>query len=672
MFTGDVGDQKFTAMTGELTRVSSRGATTQWVCHPSAADGSSPAITFRATSTLDGGCERWSYRVANDQPNATVCDVTFPIIEGVRFGGSWQDNRVLWPSMYTGALVDALDSQPAFEAQARTACKGVPYLYGMYTGDLCLPLFVHLGHSQSLAMTVLDPTHEVLTLRGLRNDDGMRYEVITHPKVRSGKSWSFGDIEIRRNDSADWHPVADRYREWLIAQGLRPPTPRRGDVAALMYGRWDGLLTGEAIRWAKALDIHDVCLWLPLYGRGDQYYPCYFPPPDLGVAGMTAKLRELREAGLASYFYTNGYLLSPLQTQADALAWSAKCPKDYPDWMAKGDHGYAETAAKFRADGNDFAGDWLQKPGGVDALRVRRVSFQWGEFPIYFWHERPFWAACVASPDWRKLFRDTARLHAQMGAGGIYLDQTAAIAPELCSATGHGHDDDSFGLWNRAYLRLLQEVQQVGESISPGFFMEAEGAGDLYARYMDRFLCNFGPTVHPPPSFPRLLRYAVPWARFDCGQQGYDDAAAMAAHVQRTLLLGGIFRTTGGAATGPEAPPPATEAAKLLRAGIVMRRKLAPFIDSGRYMDDVGMRAEGCACARWFDGGENGVLVVVDTLEDGARVSLRVSRRLRLGEARRLDWQTGAASPAKARMDQQGISVEGLVKGFSLIEIPAR
>jgi hypothetical protein len=573
--------------------------------------------------------------------------------------------------MYTGALIDALGSQDAFEAQAKTACKGVPYLYGAYVGDLCLPFFVHLGARESLSVTVFDPTHEVLTLYGTRHDNGMRYEVATHPRVPSGGRWSFGEIEVRHSDTPDWHPVADRYREWLIAQGFRPPTPRRGDVATLMYGRWDGLLPSEVRAWAGAFDVHDVCLWLPLYGRGDQYYPCFFPPPDLGVAGMTAKLGEIRAAGLAPYFYTNGYLLSPLQTPADALAWNARFPQAYPEYIAKGDGGYASTAAKFRAGGNDYAGDWLSTPGGIDRLRVRRVSFQWGEFPLYFWHERPFWAACVATPEWRKLFRDTARLHAQMGARGIYLDQTSAIAPELCAASGHGHDHDSFGLWNRAYLQLLQETQRAGEAISPGFFMEAEGASDLYAKYMDRYLCNFGPTSYPPPSFPRLLRYTVPWARFDCGQVGLDDAAAMTAHIERTLLLGGIFRVGGGAATGPEAPAPKTEATHLLREAIHTRRTLTPFMEVGRFMDDAGLTTEGCSAATWFDGGAKGVLIVVRAEGADAHVVLRPGRKLRVQAAQRLDWATGIASPAHVEAAPQGIRIDAFTPGFNLILIPA-
>ena len=684
VYTGDVSAQKFVVLSGELTRLSSRGDTTEWSCRPSAAD-RKPAITFQATCVTRGDAERWSYRVVNDEPDTTVSEISFPIIEGVRFGDSWAGNRVLWPSMYTGALVDALGSQEGFEAQARTACKGVPHLYGMYQGDLCLPFFVHQGGGHSFAVTVLDPTHEVLTLIGTRHDNGMRYEVSTHPRVPSGKTWQFGEIEVRHSESADWHPVADRYREWLVTQGFRPPTPRRGDIAAFMYGRWDGLQPQEAIAWAKALDIHDVCLWLPLYGRGDQYYPCYFPPPDLGVAGMTATLAQLRAAGLSPYFYTNGYLLSPLQTDADAQDWTKRYPKDYPDWMAKGDHGYAETAAKFRA-GYDYAGDWLQTPGGVDRLRVRRVSYQWGEFPLYFWHQRPFWAACVAAPEWRKLFRDTARLHAQMGACGIYLDQTSAIAPELCAATGHGHDDDSFGLWNRAYLRLLEETQRAGEAALtpsprvergpggevPGFFMEDEGASDLYAKYMDRFLCRFGPETYPPPNFPRLFRYAVPWARFDCGQMGFDDAAAMRAHVEKTLLLGGIFRVSGGAASGAQAPPPTTEAARLLRAGVQARRKLVPFMDAGRYMDDVGLTTEGCSAARWFDGGANGMLVVANADRADASVVLKTTARLQTESAQRLDWASGVMSPCRVHRTADGIVAEGLAQGMNVIIIPAR
>jgi len=670
-FVGDLADQRFVTLTGELERMGQDGARTEWRCRPATAEGERWELTFEATCVREGDTERWRYRVANDRPGATVCSVTFPIVEGVRPGGSWEGSRVLWPSLYQGALVDDLRSQEAFEEQCRAVCKDVPRLFGRYQGDLCLPFFVHLGGGESFGIMASDPTHEVLTFEGFREAEGMRYQVTTSPRVRPGGAWSFGDIEVFRG-GADWHAPADRYREWLIAQGFEPQGPRRGDVAAFTYGRWDGLLPEEAIRWAKALDIRDVCLWVVLYGRGDQYYPCYFPRLELGVEGMTAKLRELRDAGLVPYFYTNGYLLSPLQTPEDAAEWSRKYPDRYPDWLAKGDTGYAETVAECRAGGEDFAGEWLQRPGGILPVRVRRVSFEWGEFPVYFWHQRPFWAACVAAPEWRKLFRDTARLHARMGAGGVFVDQVAAIHPELCSAQGHGHDDDSFGMWNRAYLRLLEETKDAGEALAPGFFIETEGASDLYARYVDRYLCHFGKA--PERGFPRMLKYTAPWVRTDQGQVGLDDPAELTRHIERTLLLGGVFRVSGGGPTGedkPDDPRLTGEGTRLLGAAVRARRALVDFMDGGRYRDDVGLTAAACREARWFEGGA-GVLIVAAAEKPGASVEVRATRGLDRARAYSLDWRTGAASDASVTQVGESVRAESLGEGLNLVVVPAR
>jgi len=674
VFLGDPAKQDFRTLVGRPleTKPTPTGLSVRYELRDES--GGLWRISFEAEMSRDGDSVSWRYRTANQQAGATVCRVVFPIVRGVLIGGKWADNRILWPGKYVGARIDGLKSAEEFARQCRDACKGVSHLHGMYQGDLCLPFFVQTGKDAAFSVMVCDPTHEVIALDGYRRKDGMEYRVTTTPRVPFGAAWTFGEVKVITLEQADWHVVADRYRDWLVQQDFRPPV-RHGDIAALMYGRWDGLKTGEAIRWAKALDIRDVCLWVVLYGKGDRYYPCYFPPPELGVSGLKAKLDVLRKAGLSPYFYTNHYLLSPLQTEADAQEWTSKYPEKYPRWLARNDHGYAETAKRFRARHPGFAGKWLETPGGILPLRVRRVDYHWGEYPMYFWHRRPFWAACVATPQWQKLFEDVAALHARLGAGGIYVDQIAAIRPELCSAAGHGHDTDSFGFWNRASLRLLRRIRREGEKNQPGFFIEAEGATDLYAKYIDRYLCNFKMPDPKSTSWPRLFRYTVPWARFDVGNCGYQDADKMKRHVEETLLLGCIFRASGGTATGPEPrndPRLRSDAVQLLKAAIQTRRRLGPFIDKGRFMDDVGLKTTGCSKAAWFDG-ENGVLIAVKASGGDATVGLTTDREdLNVRSAAAIDWQTGRKRRARTSMTNSVVSVTGLEAGFNLVVIPAK
>jgi hypothetical protein len=669
-FEGDLSQQRFVSLGGELSPVGNGARGTEWSTTLKAPGGQQRAVEFRAWSRTDGAGEHWSYSITNREPDLTVCEVTFPIVEGVCLGGSLKGNEVYWPSMYRGARVTDLVDEEGFRRQASDACKGVPYLYGAYQGDLCLPLFVQTGPGGAFGMTAMDPTSEVLTFIGTRSDTGMRYQVATHPQVRTGASWGFGEVLVSRSSHPDWHPYADRYREWLTRHGFGP-RKMRGDVCTMIYGRWGELRVPEAIRWAKAYDARDVLLWVNLYGRGDQYYPCYFPEPKTGIAGMTDMLGQLRKAGLAPYFYTNGYLLSPLQQEGDAQDWQRKHPSDYPEWLAPGDHGYADTVAEFRK-GYDFAGPWLQTPGELEARRVRRVSFQWGEFPAYWWHYRPFWAACVDSPDWRKLMRDTARLHAQMGACGMFLDQVGAIHPELCAAAGHGHDGESFGLWNRAYLELLKEVQQEGARDYPGFFLEAEGAADRYAQHMDKYLSNFGEPAGPP-AYPQMLRYSAPWVRTDDGCIRPTTAAGSVRYVERALLLGSIFRVNGGQGEGPDDPndPLLTgEAMKLLRAGIQTRRDLVPFMDDGRYMHTVGLQTKGCAEAAWFQG-PAGVLIVARAGRNGAAVSVGPVEGLDLERAHEVDWRTGREGAVRVHRAAGRLAVTGLGEGYHLVVVPA-
>jgi hypothetical protein len=670
-YEGDLGEQRLVNLSGELAPAGRTAEATEWTATLRADDGRRMAVHFQAWCRARAEGERWSYAITNREPGLTICGVTFPIVEGVRLGGSLEGNEVYWPSMYRGARITNLADADQFQRQAGAACKGVPYLYGAYQGDLCLPFFVQTGPGGAFGMTVMDPTSEVLTFIGSRSDDGMRYQVSTHPKVRTGASWRFGDVLVSCSSRPDWHPYADRYRAWLTRNGFGPRT-MRGDVCTMTYGRWGDLRVPEAIRWARAYDARDVLLWVILYGRGDQYYPCYFPEPKTGVAGMTAMLGELRKAGLAPYFYTNGYLLSPLQKAGDSLQWQRQAPKEYPDWLAAGDHGFGETVASFRK-GYDFAGDWLQTPGELESRRVRRVSFQWGEFPVYWWHSRPFWAACVNSPDWRKLFRDTARLHAEMGAAGMFLDQVGAIHPELCAATGHGHDDDSFGLWNRAYLQLLADVREGARPTCPDFLLEAEGAADRYSLHMDKYLSNFG-EPSGPPSYPQMLRYAAPWVRTDDGSTRPGTAREAVRYVERALMLGSIFRVNGAQAEGPDDlndPLLTCEAMGLLRAGIQTRRELVPFMDEGRYMHTVGLQAKGCAEAAWFSG-PAGVLVVVRTRRNGAAVSVSPAGEVDAGRAYEVDWRTGKQAAVVAQRTGGRLTLQSIGQGFTLLIVPAR
>lgn len=672
-FVGDVANQHFINLRGRLRLLRHEGRQSIYRCRLSDPQRRRYAISFTARCQQSKLAQRWSFMVVNDENNTTICQVTFPTVAGVRLSDDWTGERIVWPSLYQGALLSDLTSQQVFVSQAKQACKGLPYLHGRYQGDLCLPFFVHLGQRGSFGIMVLDPTHEVVSLDGFRDEDGMRYTVTVYPRIPPGHKWSFGEVEVFASPVADWHIHADRYRQWLVEQGFKRPGPDLTDVATFNYGRWDGLLTEEIIRWCQVFDIRDVGMWQQLFGHGDQYYPCYFPPPKVGVEGMKKKLAELRRAGLQPYFYTNYYLLSPLQTAEDALEWSRKHPKQYPQWLAKGDKGYAEAVRWFRSQGYDFADPWLHQRGGILPLRVRRVDFKWGEFPVYFWHRRPFYVACVAAPQWRKLFADVAQLHAQMGARGIYMDQLAAMHPELCSAPGHSHDHDSFGMWNRAALRLAREVKEAGSRVAGCFFIEAEGAADLYARYVDRFLCWFD--EGPKLGFPQLLHYTVPWLRADVGTPKLKDPDRTRRLIERTFLVGATFRIGGGGPTGPFDPNASvftTEAAKMLRAAIRTRRRLKPLMDEGRFMDTVNLSYHHCSAATWFQA-PAGVLVVAIAQAHAADVTLSKPPPLEPSQAWAVDWKTNTRRPASASAAGDGaVRIANLSPGLNLIVLPAR
>ena len=80
-------------------------------------------ISFEADMTRTGDTCSWRYRITNEEPDATVCGVVFPVVRNVLIGGKWTDNRILWPGRYVGALIDDLKSAEQFEKQCRDAAK---------------------------------------------------------------------------------------------------------------------------------------------------------------------------------------------------------------------------------------------------------------------------------------------------------------------------------------------------------------------------------------------------------------------------------------------------------------------------------------------------------------------------------------------------------------------
>jgi hypothetical protein len=577
-------------------------------------------LSFRARRLGGGGQESWDYEITNASTDLTVSELTFPSTRPLRLSSSWGDETLVWPSLYQGALLTGLTSPEAFEAAARAAAKNNPYLTGRYQGDLCLPFCVQQGGGGAAALRVEDPTHEVFRLNATWAAEGMRYSVQTYPGLRPGDSWAFGRIQVLNLRGADWHTVADLHRTWLCANGFGPRPDRHREVAALVYGRWDRLDPAEILEWAPRVGARDVLLWVVLFGRGDQYYPCYFPNEQtVAMVAMKEALGAMREAGLDAYFYTNGYLLSPLQTKADVEEWHARDPAAYPEYIADGDHG------------------------------------------------RPFYAACVAAPEWRKLLCDTARLHAEMGAGGMFVDQPGAIHPEVCTATGHGHDRDSWGLWNRAYLELMQEVRAAGDAVHPGFFLEIEGAADLYARDCARSLGAFGPTLSGP-AFPALLKYTVPWLMADQGTVSMTtaDDESLADIVARTFLHGGSFRIGFPHNFAPSQIHEDGIAA--LASAVAVRRRLAAVMDAGRFLHGQGLDVSGGE-ATWFSAGARVVVVVRVTAETG---SVRLPPDLCTSpfEVTDLSWRDGTDEPVAVEVDDYGRRViSGLSEGLHLLVV---
>jgi hypothetical protein len=263
-FRGDLAGQNFVTYSSPLTNAKSTTSATPFSSVLVGPDGQPSSIAVAGEATESAGVQAWRFRVQNREPDWTAAEVTLSLTQPVRIDPQWRGERILWPGLYRGALVDDLASAEGFKRQAQAASRSPSgLLAGDYSGRLCLPFVVQEGSSEVFALLVHDPTHQVVRLVAKRTDAGMLYSVVFYPRIVPGGAWSVGEVKIVRARSRDWHFVADIHRNWLVDQGFRPETSKC-HVGVLTYGRWDDFRPDEIIQWAKRTGIHDVLLWVLL------------------------------------------------------------------------------------------------------------------------------------------------------------------------------------------------------------------------------------------------------------------------------------------------------------------------------------------------------------------------------------------------------------------------
>jgi len=262
-------------------------------------------VEARATVTADladgDGAVRLRATVENSRPlwpstAIRIPRVTFPAIDGLRIGESAEDDRLA-----TGRIQGEELANPASVLQSLRVTQ--------YPGHACLPwqdLFDSAGGGVYLS-PLTDGTCQLEILA--RGRDGLmmlgsRWWTLLEP----GETWESPVIEMGVHEG-QWHPVAERFRDWALAN-----TPPREQPEWLAdCDGWVGAGSEtytfaelpEMLERAQQYGLSYLQLWSEMV-LGTAYYCYFYPNPEMGtVEDLKQGIAAVHDAGGHVGFYSN-------------------------------------------------------------------------------------------------------------------------------------------------------------------------------------------------------------------------------------------------------------------------------------------------------------------------------------------------------------------------------
>lgn len=422
-------------------------------------------------------------RVENES-DATISEVLFPIVAGVRLEEDVQAETLFYP-FYSGVRLPApRRSIPQGRTDAQAAAPLDPVydeaggmIRHLYCGQLSMAWMAVEGEGRGLGVVHCDPAYEVtgLVVYAPGKDprapaDGLDLAVT---KLRPVAPEETHRLPVTRlvPYAGSWHQVADAYRSWAESQRFLPPrVPKWVRESHALTAHYD-------FKWADGTFHHTFSDIPQLYRRSaregighlflagwftggfDHMYPEFFPDMELGtVMDFIDAVRTVCSEGGRVTFYINGSLFGRSSRYFDTLgrAWAAKDPEGKP------------------VDRHFFGNDFV--------------------------------LSCRGVPQYQRLMRDTVRwLVGEVGASGVYIDTFAAMGPHLCCDPTHGHPHAAH--WNRDSVATLRMVEDAVRRHNPEAFTMIEGCGDLYGQWVVAHLIQ---GWYYERTFPALFRYTFP------------------------------------------------------------------------------------------------------------------------------------------------------------------
>jgi hypothetical protein len=415
---------------------------------------------------------------------------------------------------------------------------------------------------------------------------GIAWNYLTY--IAPGGSWTSPCIVMSLH-TGDWHAAADRYRRTLRAWYQLPDTPRSFKRSIASYNSAftarDFSQIGRLAADIRQYGVHDLILWY----FGD-YYPNVMEADDLdaetarlglvapqygGLSGLAAANQEAAVQGVRTGIIFSQRLWN-LATLTPELRQQAE------DWVIR------------RESGVPVVESWNHHHyGGV----------QWnGHFGVQEY------VMCCAHEPWQAFaLRNIGAVISRAGYTSLFYDQ--AVEVEACFNPLHHHADVSAP--SRAALPFLTAVKAVIRQANPDAILIGEGFEMLASQVLDLGWCwtqRYKAKGARRQFSTEVMRYALPWSRLALPLD--DDIPTANEWFVLGLHLAIVPRSLESGKLLSDFPAFAGHVASLVR----LSADLEAFLVDGRFMDTVGLTAQGAFARVYIANG--GLAVLIANLED--------------------------------------------------------
>lgn len=400
----------------------------------------------------------WRLAVDGLHGSAALWQADFPLLEGLGSIGEGNDERVLLP-MRGGYVV-----RNAAGARLSPLEEGAASFF--YPCDLTMQFVARYCEGGDGLMVMAQDAAGYTKRFSLRRVEAagrgwsLAVEHFPEGMPQAAGRYSPSYAVVLTAFSGDWMDVAARYRAWATGQSwcARGPLHARGDIPAwlLENGLWvwnrgpsDKVLPG--VRRVREMVAAPVALdWYWWHATPyDTHFPDYLPPRE-GAETFRQAVDGLHADRLRAMVYINGRL------------WGTSASS----WRARG----AEDAACKRESGDIY----------------REV------YNIFDPGQGEMTPMCPATSAWQATIRDLVdELLGRYRLDGVYLDQIAHTALELCHAPDHGHPTGGGNHWCSGYRTLMEGVRRARDahpSAQRDAILPTEGSCEAYLDLFDAFL----------------------------------------------------------------------------------------------------------------------------------------------------------------------------------------